>query len=127
MKKYTIKEFIEKTKNEPLKWINYCEVLITPGGRIVIANPSHAIAAENYVCEYCGANKEKMREEMLKTHSLQLEFIIARYRLVAIWFTGYLYGYKGLTKLQQRSINKLIENNLITKHNPYIRGDASDK
>lgn len=36
-----INEFINKTKNEPLKWISYCEIIIDPYGNIIIANPSH--------------------------------------------------------------------------------------
>ena len=30
----TINEFIDLTKKEPLKWINYCEIIILKNGKI---------------------------------------------------------------------------------------------
>ena len=51
MNKLNIYEFIEHVKQNELKYINYCEVIIGPYGNIIEAIPSHTETVIAYAME----------------------------------------------------------------------------
>ena len=108
----TINEFINKTKEEPLNWINYCEILIKPSGGVLLARPSHTEALI-----HCIMNKyEKTREDVMLEIPFDcspLDWIIDKCRFVAVWYEGYICHHGGLNRFQKRSIKILEDNNLI--------------
>lgn len=108
----TIDEFIQLTKKEPLKWINYCEIILTPSGGVLIANPSHTEALIQYVMDKEHKSKDEVKNEIPKS-CLPIEWIVDKYRLVAVWHCGYMYHHTGPNRFQKRSIEKLEEFKLI--------------
>lgn len=82
-KVYSVYEFLEKVEKEPLKWIGYCEVIITRSGSLFIAEPSHVTSITNYVCEKYGHTPDDLRKEIMAINSLSIEFLVDKYNLVA--------------------------------------------
>ena len=109
-----IYEFIEFTKQNKDRFINYCEVLIDPKGNIIICKPSHTATAVQYAAEFDNKTILHIKNEIPFTCSA-LEWCIDKYGLVAVWYFGFMYSdYKnGPNRFQKRTINLLIRNDLI--------------
>ena len=118
LKKYSIYEFIDKVKSEPLKWIGYCEIIILRSGLILICNPSHTETAINYVKDKYHMSREDIFKEISDT-CLPLEWIVDKYNLVAYWYNGYMEPSRGLNRFQRKTIDILKHNNLLSD-SPYI-------
>ena len=114
----TINEFIELTKQEPLNWINYCEIILTVTGKVLLARPSHTQAIINYEKELLGKTDDDIRNE-IPNMCLPLEWFVDKNNFVAVWYCGYMYPSKGLNRFQKRSIKLLEDNGLIQKYNQY--------
>lgn len=114
MKKFTIDKFITYTKANPTRWINYCEVLMTAEGDIILARPSHAEAAIQYAAELEHTPVDEIKNFLRKEMLSPVEFYAGKYRLIAIWYdcvvTDALYGYNDY---QIDSFNKLKDAGLI--------------
>lgn len=114
MNKMTIYEFIKHTEENPLSYINYCEVIIDPYGNIIIASPSHT----ETVIEYTMLKENKTREELkseIPMHCLPLEWCVDKYGLIAVWYCGYMYSaYKrSPNRFQRKSLDILLKHGLI--------------
>ena len=111
--KMTIDEFIQYTKENPLKFIKYCEVVLDKFGNVYMVSPSHQITLL-----WLYAQKNKMTyDEALKSIDQRLavdEYIISKEKFVAIWYDMYKHSVEGMTSRQKRSINILKRNNLIS-------------
>ena len=114
MKKFTIDKFIAYTKANPTRWINYCEVLMTADGDIILARPSHAEAAIQYAAELehrpVDEIKDFLRREMLSP----VDFYAGKYRLISIWYDCVVTdSLCGCNDYQIDSFNKLKDVGLI--------------
>lgn len=114
MNKMNINEFINKTKNEPLKWISYCEIIIDPYGNIIIANPSHTETVIAYAMEKENITREQLKQEIPMT-CLPLEWCVDKYGLIAVWYCGYMYSSykKSPNRFQKRTLDILLKHGLI--------------
>lgn len=109
-----VNQFIKYTKDHPEKFIDYCEIIITRGGLIFFANPSHIEAMVSYICNKIHTSREKFIKSIPLLCS-PMEWIIDKYELIAVWHFGYMYSSKGLSSRQKFTIRLLEENNLINK------------
>lgn len=115
MNKFNIYEFIKRTKQYDKRYISYCEAIIDPFGNIIEVMPSHTETAIAYAMEKENKSKEEIKRGIPKL-CLPLEWCIDKYGLVAIWYSGYMYGTykrKKPNRFQRRSLDILIKNGLI--------------
>lgn len=114
MEKYNIHDFIKYTKENPLKYISYCEVIIDPYGNIIIASPSHTETVVKYVMEKENKTRQELKKE-IPMHCLPLEWCVDKYGLIAVWYCGYMYSaYKRTpNRFQRKGLDILLENGLI--------------
>lgn len=114
MSKFNILDFIEHTKQNPLNYINYCEVIIDPYGNIIECIPSHTETAVAYAMEKENKTKQEIYNEIPIT-CLPLAWCVDKYGLIAVWNCGYMYSsYKKCpNRFQKRSLSILIERGLI--------------
>ena len=120
--KMSIYEFLDLVKKEPMKWINYCEIIITKTGGVLVATPSHVERIHQYIYEKYGITKDELNNEM-PYDVMPIGYLVDKYNLIAVWYSGYLWG--SLNKFQKKVIRLLQENNLITSDDPYIM-EATD-
>ena len=114
LKKYSIDEFIKLTKENPLKWITYCEIIIVPSGSIIITNPCHVTTLERYAFELTGISREELYNE-IPDDCMPIEWLVDKYNCVAVWYSGYMYPSRLFNRFQKRTLKILEENNLIMK------------
>ena len=108
MKKFTIDQFIAYTKANPTRWINYCEVLMTADGDIILARPSHAEAAIQYAAELERKPVDEVKDFLRKEMLSPVEFYAGKYRLISIWYECLISDHSlGCTDSQLDSIKKL--------------------
>ena len=114
MERLNIYDFIEYTKQNKLKFINYCEILLDPYGKVIICNPSHTETAIKYAMYKENKTRNEIMESIPKL-CLPLEWYVDMYGLVAIWYCGYMYSsYKRTpNRFQKKSIKLLLDNGLI--------------
>ena len=114
MERLNIHDFIKYTKENKLKFINYCEIILDPYGKVIICNPSHSETALAYAMEKENKTREEMKKEIPIT-CLPLEWCVDKYGLIAVWHCGYMYSsYKRTpNRFQRKSLNILLENGLI--------------
>lgn len=108
----SVDDFVNLTQKEPLKWINYCEILLDKIGRVIICQGSHATTAINYAAKVNNVSPKEMAYEIRETQCDPLEWIIDKYGIIAIWYNGYIHGAR-INRFQKRSINILKKNKLI--------------
>jgi hypothetical protein len=125
LNRMSIFEFIKHTKENPLKFINYCEVLLTRFGDVIICNPSHTETAIEYVMNKCDKSREEIMDE-IPALCLPLEWLVDKYGLVAVWNCGYLYSSSSFNKFQKRSIKLLIKNNLLKEYDELFIKPATE-
>ena len=120
MKKFNIYEFINHTKENPLSYISYCEVIIDPYGNIIICEPSHTETVLKYAMEKENKTREEFKNE-IPMYCLPLEWCVDKYGLIAVWYCGYMYSsYKRCpNRFQRKSLDILLENGLIKEE--YVR------
>ena len=117
----TIDSFIKYTKENPLQFIKYCEIIITDKGKIILPLfSSHCDAIVEYITKTKKISRETLHEESMKMECLPLEYLVDKYKFVACWYSGYLYSITGLSDKQQEIIELLQKEKLITDINPYI-------
>jgi hypothetical protein len=116
MKKFNINKFIEHTNNNPLGYIDYCEIIIDGAGIIFEAHPSHVEAILRYIGEKDSRSREQIMSE-IPLDCLPIEYLVDKYGLVAVWSCGYMYSsyYRRPNKFQKRCLDMLEKNNLIRK------------
>lgn len=100
--KTDIKTFIENHHH-----INYCEAIIYKDGEIDYARPSHI---ENLL-RITGEDREVIYEKMPMTAS-PIRWLVDYTKCLSVWTQGYARP-KEITKEQERTLNELIENNLV--------------
>ena len=113
----TINEFIDLVKKEPDKWKNYCEIVINRNGTIELARPSHTEKIIEIYCEIMGITKEKFKEEFPRNLSI-IDFIVEKFSLICVWY-NYLIRPEKINRFQQRTLQILIENKLISINPEY--------
>lgn len=121
-----IDDFILKTKNEPNKWINYCEILIDTDGDIIICNPSHTESCIQYAMRKDNITREDIRKTMIPFDCLVIDFIVDKYQIIALWYHGYKYSSMGLTEEQKVVLQKLEDNKLLTSKEYQINSETSE-
>ena len=117
MTKFNIYDFIEHTKQNPSRWIHYCEVIMDPHGNIILNEPSHEETLIKYAMEKENKTREELKNEVPLT-CLPIEWFVDKYGLIAIWYCGYMYGTykrKGPNRFQKRSLDILLKHGLITE------------
>lgn len=120
METLDIFEFVSYAKNNPLSFIRYCEIILSPHGKVIIIDPSHTETAIKYAMEKDHCTRQDIIDEM-PTTCYPIEWLVDKYNLVAVWYSGYMYCSK-FNRFQKRSINILIKNGLIDKASElYIR------
>lgn len=114
MKRLNIYDFIEHTKQNKMKYINYCEIIIDPFGKVIQSIPSHTEAALAYVMEKENKTRKELVESIPKL-CLPLEWCVDKYGLIAVWHCGYMYSTykKSPNRFQRRSLDILIKNGLV--------------
>ena len=119
MESMSILEFMEYTKKNPDKFINYCEIIITPTGSIIQCIPSHQETA----IKYAMLKEEKTRKELSNSIPMwcsPLSFLIDKYGLIAVWYDFYIGSKRhGVNRFQKRTIDLLTKNGLVdfAEHN----------
>lgn len=118
----SIYDFIDYANKNPLKFIDYCEIIINEYGGVLMARPSHIEAAVQYIMK-----KEKLsRKEVfnnIPNECSPLEWIVDKYGLIAVWYSGYIYSaYKKINRAQKKTIKELMRHSLINNMKPYIYG-----
>lgn len=118
----SIYDFIDYANKNPLKFIDYCEIIINEYGGVLMARPSHTEAAIQYIMK-----KEKLsRKEVLSNipnECSPLEWIVDKYGLIAVWYSGYMYStYKKINRAQKKTIKELMRHLLINNVKPYTYG-----
>ena len=63
-----------------------------------------------------GKTKEEIMNEQAVIDELPIDYLVGKYRLVAVWHSGYLYPRKGLTRFQKRTLDILIKNGLLVSY-----------
>lgn len=116
----SVYDFIEYTKKDPLKFINYCEVIINEYGGIIIAKPSHVIAMINYISDKYNISKEEIKNE-IPFDCLPIEWLVDKYNFISVWYSGYMYSnYHKPNRAQKKTIKELMNHSLINNENPFI-------
>lgn len=115
MKTFTIDQFIAYTKEHPTEWINYCEVLMTKTGDIILARPSHAEAAIQYASDLELKSVDEIKDFLRKEMLSPSEFYAGKYRLLSIWY-DYIVAdsLMDITRYQEDSLKKLKDAGLIS-------------
>lgn len=107
-------QFINYTKEDELKWINYCEILIDRNGDVILAVPSHVEAIINYIAYKEKKSNKKIKDLIKHSSCLPIEWCVDKYGIIAVWYNGYMYStYKKITKSQLKTLKLLRENKLI--------------
>ena len=116
MERLNIYDFIEYTKQNKLKFISYCEIILDPYGKVIICKPSHTETALAYAMEKENKTRKEMKES-IPMHCLPLEWCVDKYGLIAVWYCGYMYSsYKRApNRFQRKSLDILLKNGLITE------------
>ena len=112
----SVNDFVEYTKQNPNKFISYCEVIIDEIGNIIIARPSHTETA----IAYAMSKENKSRKEIsdsIPDLCLPLEWIVDKYGLIAVWYNGYMFSSykKSPNRFQRRTLDILLKNRLIVE------------
>ena len=110
----SIQEFIALTRNEPNKWINYCEILLDRIGRVILCEGSHSTTALKYASLIENKDINDIRDEIYKDFCSPLEWVVDKHNVIAIWHNGYTHNGK-MNRLQKRSISLLQNENLMWK------------
>jgi murein DD-endopeptidase MepM/ murein hydrolase activator NlpD len=63
-------DFVKYVKDHPMNFINYCEIMINPFGRIIMCNPSHEQTAIKWACY---KEKKTKQEEALNALEANVE------------------------------------------------------
>ena len=122
----TISSFIKYTKNNPLDWLNYCEILIDSDGSVILARPSHQEA----LIRYCMKKYSLSREAFLNTIPIWCSnnYIVEKENLICVWYNALLLP-KDISKLnflQRNTIKKLEDAGLIMPGNSRCDSIARD-
>lgn len=122
----TVEKFINYTKRHPLKWINYCEILIDSDGSVILARPSHQEA----LIKYCMKKYSMTREDYLDTVPMWCgnSYIVEKENLICVWYRELLLPKKilELNNFQLHTIEKLEETGLIMPRNSRQDSVAND-
>lgn len=116
-----IYEFIEITRKEPMSWIQYCEIIIEPTGNIILARPSHEQAIVAYAMKKENKTRDEIYAELLSDCCLPVEWFVDKYKLIAVWYSGYMCHIKGPNRFQKKVIELLQKEGLVESRNPHIR------
>lgn len=117
--KVSVNEFIEKTKQNPMRYYNYCELVITPTGMIYEAIPSHQELMIHLYCKAYKCTRNEFNKEFLSSRLVYLNFmsyLMKKLNCVCVWYQQQDY-YKKLNRYQRITLEKLSYNKLII-YNP---------
>lgn len=107
-----ILKFIHYTKENPLKFITYCEIMILPTGGIELVNSSHTETALEIAARLECITKDELKSSIPK-YVEPLNYIVSKYGLVAVWYNNIMYN--KLNRFQKHTIDLLKYNELISK------------
>jgi hypothetical protein len=108
----TILEFLDLVKKDPLKWINYCEIIISKNGCVELANPCHEKKLIEIYCKNEGITIEQFERKFPVCLS-PVSFICEKYSLVSVWYNEI--RCTKLNRFQKRTIELLKRNKLINQ------------
>ena len=80
-----IKGFIKHVKMHKDQFVCYCEILISPEGEIVFANPSHTEALIRIAQEAFDTDREGIRN-MIGAEFLPMHYLIDRLGYISVWY-----------------------------------------
>lgn len=109
----SILEFLDLVKKDPLKWINYCEIIILNNGAIELATPSHQEKLIELYCKYEGITKEQFKKEFPRELDI-VSFICEKYSLISIWYRQVICTKPN--RFQKRTLDLLKKNGLISEN-----------
>lgn len=110
----TCDEFISLTRREPLNWINYCEILVTKSGQIILARPSHQEACIHYAMEVEHKTRSEIECELREECLCPSDFYVDKYGLICVWYECILTS-DSIYRFQQHTLDKLVAEGLISK------------
>lgn len=106
------KQFLQLAKKN--KWKKYCEIIITRGGRIMLAVPSHQYCLLNYLYEKEHVDDEWYRNN-ISTRLSPTHFVVDKYGLISVWYDNIIYSKeKDISKAQMETLNMLRDNDLLS-------------
>lgn len=128
MEIFRCREFISMTKEEPLKWTNYCEIIITHSGHVMLARPSHTMKIIEYAMFKEDKSKEEIVEELRSDYLAPIDFYIDKYGILAVWYDHiYVSKEKGTNPSQQRTIEALQREGLLADTINYVEVDEYER
>jgi hypothetical protein len=92
-------------------FVNYCEVIIWPNGKIEYAIPSHTEKCINEYCKLKCITREQFYE-MFKNEHNYLNIIMRELGIIFIWYDS-IYNANNITDAQKDAISLLIENRCV--------------
>ena len=107
MTKLSVDQYIQKTLDDPDRYTNYCEVIMTDSGGIVEAIPSHQETLIAILCE----KENTTREEFMRTfpvHLSVIHYICEKYHLCCIWRNKVIHP-KNINRFQKRALERLVQ------------------
>ena len=113
--KMTITEFINYAKENPKKFICYCEIILDILGNVYMVSPSHKKTLMWLYCKKYNITNEELYKEIDVTMLFD-EYIISKEKYVAVWYDYIKISCEGMTSRQKRTIRLLQENGLIHKN-----------
>ena len=109
---YTIDEFINLTKINPLSWISYCEIIILENGHISTLCGNHYYTMIKIIEEF---EKENVKDIDKDKYNLSLEELSEKYNLVPVWY-NYLIIPSNMNSRQKLSLRKLQVQKLVSEY-----------
>lgn len=95
-------------------FINYCEVIIWPDGKIEYAVPSHNEALiKAYAKQHGLSRDEAVEEARLRFGFYAIDSIMKETGIIEVWY-DYLHNETPLTENQRSSLSMLLENDCIS-------------
>ena len=120
---YNANEFVNYVKNNKLKFINYCEIIILKSGRIKILDKSHQETLIDLYCMNMRITEEKFKEIWDPKLSI-IKFVTEKYGYISVWY-NYIIRPEKINRFQERTLKILTDNNIIKIQNEEIATEYS--
>ena len=103
---------------------HYCEVVISPKGRVLYARPSHCEILIKIACKKLKCTREELYKMCpLHAHFMWLEWLCYMTGYIAVWYEGYLWYPNDK---QKETLKYLINNkcvDFVLKEHPQYKID----
>ena len=120
---YNANEFVNYVKNNKLKFINYCEIIILKSGRIKILDKSHQETLIDLYCTNMRITEEKFKEIWDPKLNI-IKFVTEKYHYISVWY-NYIIRPEKINRFQERTLKILTDNNIIKIQNEEIATEYS--